>query len=256
MFKTQYIGTIGLAKKEITRVVRIWTQTFVSSIVTMTLYLIIFGHVLGKHIGTINGYSYMHFLVPGLIMMQIITSSYANTASSIFGQKFNSSIEELLVSPMNPISIITGFCLGGLFRSVVLAIALLIVSSLLTHLVIAHIAATIAVVILCSVLMSLLGLVNGIFANHFDQLNMITSFIITPLIYLGGVFYSIYRLPPIWQKISLLNPIAYMVNLFRHTVIGYHTPHLAAAYITLLSLNVFFVFVVYYLLKTGYKIKK
>ena len=256
MFQTQLIGMIGLSKKEITRVMRIWTQTFVSSIVTMTLYLMIFGHILGHHIGTIDGYSYMHFLVPGLIMMQIITASYANTASSIFGQKFNRAIEELLVSPMSPTSIILGFCLGGLFRSIILSIALIIISSFLTHIVIAHIFTTILVVILCSLLMSLLGMINGIFANHFDQLNVITSFIITPLIYLGGVFYNIYKLPKVWQKVSLLNPISYMVNLFRHAVIGYDTPHLHIAYIALIILNILLFGFNYYLLKNGIKIKK
>ena len=256
MFKAQLIGTFGLAQKEITRVVRIWTQTFVSSIVTMALYLIIFGHILGQHIGTINGYSYIDFLAPGLIMMQVITSSYSNTASSIFGQKFNRSIEEILVSPMNPLAIITGFCLGSIFRAAVLAISLIIVAHFLTQIVIAHVVATIFVILLCSILMSLLGLVNGIFANHFDQLNMINSFIITPLIYLGGVFYSIYRLPPLWQKISLLNPIAYMVGLFRYTFIGYHIPHIYIAYTTLIILNLALIAINYYLLSAGIKIKK
>lgn len=256
MLQTQLIGTIGLAKKEITRVLRIWTQTFVSSIVTMTLYLIIFGHILGQHIGTIDGFSYMHFIVPGIIMMQVITASYANTASSLFGQKFNRSIEELLVSPMNPFSIILGFCIGGLFRSTLLSIALIIISTFITHLWISHIVLTIVVIILCSTLMSLLGLLNGIFANHFDQLNVITSFVITPLIYLGGVFYNIYRLPPLWQKISLLNPIAYMVNLFRHALIGYQMPHMIFSYIALIVIVTLLVILNYLLLKHGVKIKK
>lgn len=237
MITKQLIAIQGLAKKEITRVLRIWTQTFVSGMVTMILYLVIFGHIIGRHLGLVEGYPYMNFIIPGLIMMQVLTASFANAAGTVFSQRFNRAIEEVLISPMRPISIIIGFCIASLFRATLLTVGLCILSILFTHTMISHIFLLIGSVILCSALMSLLGMLNGLYASQFDHLNIIISFVLTPLIYLGGVFYDIHNLPPVWQKISMFNPITYMVDLFRHALINYPTPHLLLFYVALILLT-------------------
>lgn len=233
MSQLQYIATLGLAKKEIKRVFRIWMQTFLSAAVSMFLFLMIFGHVLGRKMQTIDGFSYDHFILPGLIMMQIITAAYSNAASSVYSQRFNRSIEELFVSPMAPSSIIIGFCLGSIARAIALTILLSIIGLSVTTVQIAHPILLILTVILCSTFLGLAGTLNGFFVRNFDDLSFVTSFILTPMVYLGGVFYNIQRLPPIWRHVSLYNPVVYLIDLFRHAMLGFNVAHLSRSYIVL-----------------------
>lgn len=213
------LGTI--VRKEVTRFLRIWSQTLLPSVVTMTLYFIIFGHFIGSRIQGINGFSYINFIVPGIIMMAVITNSYANVVSSFFSAKFQKSIEEILVSPTPAWAIIVGYCLGGIARGLAVGILVSIVALFFTKLVIHSYLITIIFFLLTTIVFSLMGLLNGIFAKKFDDVSIVPTFILTPLTYLGGVFYSVALLPPLWQKISLFNPILYMVNGFRYGFLGY-----------------------------------
>ncbi len=213
------LGTI--TRKEVTRFLRIWSQTLLPSVVTMALYFIIFGHFIGSRIQSINGFSYINFIVPGIIMMAVITNSYANVVSSFFSAKFQRSIEEVLVSPTPAWAIIVGYCLGGIARGLSVGILVSIVALFFTKLVIHSYSIVIIFFLLTTIVFSLMGLLNGIFAKKFDDVSIVPTFILTPLTYLGGVFYSVALLPPLWQKISLLNPILYMVNGFRYGFLGH-----------------------------------
>ena len=241
MSNLQLIATFGLAKKEIKRIFRIWMQTFLSAAVSMFLFLMIFGHVLGSKIKNVDGFPYDHFILPGLIMMQIITAAYSNSASSVYSQRFNRSIEELFVSPMAPSSIIIGFCLGSITRAIALTILLSIIGISLTTVHIVHPVLLILTVILCSTFLGLAGTLNGFFVRNFDDLSFLTSFVLTPMVYLGGVFYNIERLPPIWRHISFYNPVVYLINLFRHAMLGFNVAHLTTSYIAL-ALSCFILF--------------
>ncbi|MDR3478216.1 MAG: ABC transporter permease [Gammaproteobacteria bacterium] len=206
--------------KEIVRFMRIWTQTLLPPAITMTLYFIIFGKLIGSQINPISGYSYMQYIVPGLVMMSVMTNAYANTASSFFGAKFSRSIEEILVAPVPNYVIALGFVLGGTFRGLLVGLIIILVSLLFTHLTIHSYSIVISMGILSAMLFSLAGLINGIFARKFDDVSFIPTFVLTPLTYLGGVFYSIKQLPPVWQKISIFNPILEIVDTFRFGILG------------------------------------
>ncbi len=227
------LGTI--VRKEVTRFLRIWSQTLLPSVVTMTLYFIIFGHFIGSRIQGINGFSYINFIVPGIIMMAVITNSYANVVSSFFSAKFQRSIEEILVSPTPAWAIIVGYCLGGIARGLAVGLLVSLVALFFTKLVIHSYLIIILFFLLTTIVFSLMGFLNGIFAKKFDDVSIVPTFILTPLTYLGGVFYSVQLLPPLWQKISLLNPILYMVNGFRYGFLGYSD---IPVYIGLLILTV------------------
>ena len=227
------LGTI--VRKEVTRFLRIWSQTLLPSVVTMTLYFIIFGHFIGSRIQGINGFSYINFIVPGIIMMAVITNSYANVVSSFFSAKFQKSIEEILVSPTPAWAIIVGYCLGGIARGLAVGLLVSLVALFFTKLVIHSYLIIILFFLLTTIVFSLMGFLNGIFAKKFDDVSIVPTFILTPLTYLGGVFYSVQLLPPLWQKISLLNPILYMVNGFRYGFLGYSD---IPVYIGLLILTV------------------
>ena len=213
-------GYIAIVREEASRVVRIWAQTLLPPVVTTTLYYVIFGAFIGSQVADIEGFSYMAYIVPGLVMMTIITSSYMNTVSTFYLAKFQRSIEEMLVSPMPSWVIVAGFTTGGIIRGVLVGILVLIVSLFFTHLAIYNVFVIFGAAILTSILFALAGLVNGMFAKSFDAMTIIPTFVLTPLTYLGGVFYSIEQLPPFWQQVSLLNPILYMVNAFRYGFIG------------------------------------
>lgn len=215
-----YISLETLLRKEIVRFMRIWSQTLIPPAITMTLYFIIFGKLIGSQISKIDGYSYMQYIVPGLVMMSIMTNSYANTVTSFFGAKFSKSIEEMLVSSMPSYIILTGYILGGALRGLVVGFIVTGISLFFTHLHIQHPLIVLAMAILSSLLFSVGGLLNGIFAKKFDDVSFIPTFILTPLTYLGGVFYSIKQLPPFWQKISIFNPILAMVDSFRYGMLG------------------------------------
>ena len=207
-------------RKEVTRMLRIWSQTFLPSVVTSTLYFVIFGAFIGSQLAPINGFSYMQFIVPGLVMMAVITSSYSNVVGGFFTMKFQHNLEEILVSPTPNWVVVLGFVSGGVVRGFLVGVLVLITSLFFTHLVIYNIFILVAAAILTSVLFSLAGLLNGIFAKGFDGISIVPTFVLTPLTYLGGVFYSVSRLPPFWQKVSLFNPILYMVNAFRFGFLG------------------------------------
>lgn len=235
-----------IVRKEFLRVVRIWVQTIVPPAITMTLYFIIFGNLIGRRIGTMDGYDYMQFIAPGLIMMSVITNSYGNVVSSFFGAKFGRHVEEMLVSPMSNATIIMGHVAGGVVRGLMVDSLVTMIALSFTKLTIAHPFVTISIVVLASTVFALLGFANAVFANKFDDISIIPTFVLTPLTYLGGVFYSISLLPEFWQKVSLGNPILYMVNAFRYGILGTSDISIVYAYmivlffvIALFSLNLF-----------------
>jgi len=209
-----------LVHKEIKRFTRIWPQTLLPPSITMTMYFIIFGNLIGSRIGEMDGYSYMDFIVPGLIMMAVITNSYSNVASSFFSNKFQRSIEEMMVSPMPNWVILAGFVLGGMARGLGVGIIVTFVSLFFTRFEVAHPLLTVFVVVLTAALFAIGGFINALLGKKFDDISIVPTFILTPLTYLGGVFYSISLLPPFWQGVSMLNPILYMVNVFRYGFLG------------------------------------
>ncbi|RKF15860.1 ABC transporter permease [Alginatibacterium sediminis] len=215
-----WVAFSSILAKEINRFARIWVQTLVPPAITMTLYFVIFGNLIGSRIGEMGGYSYMEFIVPGLIMMAVITNSYSNVASSFFSNKFQRNIEELLVAPVPNYVIIFGFVGGGVTRGLLVGLIVSIVSLFFVPLQIHNLGVLVLTVFLTSVLFSLGGLINAIYSKTFDDISIIPTFILTPLTYLGGVFYSISLLPEVWQWISKLNPIVYMVNAFRYGFLG------------------------------------
>ncbi|AOY87941.1 ABC transporter permease [Marinobacter salinus] len=206
--------------REIRRFTRIWAQTMLPPAVTMTLYFIIFGNLIGSRIGEMGGFDYMAFIVPGLIMMAVITNSYANVVSSFFSMKFQRSIEELLVSPVPNWIILAGYVCGGMARGLGIGVIVTLLSLAFTNLSIHNLPMMVATVFLTSALFSLGGFINAMLATKFDDISIVPTFILTPLTYLGGVFYSIDLLPDFWQGVSMINPILYMVNGFRYGILG------------------------------------
>ena len=216
----RWTGFKTIVIREFGRIIRIWGQTIVPSAVTTTLYFVIFGSLIGRRVGAMDGFDYMQYIAPGLIMMQVITNSYGNVVSSFFGAKFGKHIEELLVSPLPNWIIVAGYATGGLVRGFLVGGAVTIVSLAFTHLHVHHILITLAAVVLTSLTFSLGGFLNALFAKNFDQVNFIPAFVLTPLTYFGGVFYSVSLLPPWALKLSYANPILYMVNAFRYGFLG------------------------------------
>ncbi|MDF0750674.1 ABC transporter permease [Marinobacter sp. 71-i] len=206
--------------REVRRFMRIWPQTLLPPAVTMTLYFIIFGNLIGSRIGVMGGFDYMSFIVPGLIMMSVITSSYANVVSSFFSMKFQRSIEELLVSPVPNWVILAGYVTGGMARGLGIGLIVTLLSLGFTQLSIHHLPMVVLTVFLTSALFSLGGFINAMLATKFDDISIVPTFVLTPLTYLGGVFYSIDMLPGFWQGVSMVNPILYMVNAFRYGILG------------------------------------
>ncbi len=254
-FKLQYIAFITITRKEIVRFFRIWPQTILPSAITITLYYIIFGNLIGPRIGNMDGYSYIQFIVPGLVMMSVITNSYSNVVASFFSSKFQRYIDELIISPTPNYIILIGYISGGVVRGCTVGFIVLIISIFFTQLQIKNIFIVISIIFLTSLLFSLAGLINGIFARKFDDVSIVPTFILTPLTYLGGVFYSISLLPQFWQNISQANPILYMVNAFRFGMIGSSDIKISTAFgvifIFIISLYIFAL----YLLNKGIGIK-
>lgn len=220
MMKDNWISFISIARKEMIRIFRIWVQTLVPPVITITLYFIIFGSLIGSQLGDIDGYDYMAFIAPGLIMMAIITNSYANTVSSFFSTKFQRNIEELLVSPTPNWVMVLGYVAGGMTRGLCVGLLVSLVSLIFVRLPLFNIPFVILFALLTSFVFSLAGLINGIFAKNFDDISIIPTFVITPLTYLGGVFYSISLLPEFWQTLSKANPVVYMIGGFRYGFLG------------------------------------
>ncbi|MEM1173567.1 MAG: ABC transporter permease [Pseudomonadota bacterium] len=219
-----------LVRKEIIRVFRIWVQTIVPPAITMTLYFIIFGNLIGKRIGSMEGYDYMQYIAPGLIMMSVITNSYGNVVSSFFGAKFGRHLEEMLVSPMSNSAIIIGHVAGGVIRGLGVGLLVTLIALFFTRLEVAHPLIMLSMVLLSSIVFALMGFINAIFAKKFDDISIVPTFVLTPLTYLGGVFYSISLLPEFWQGVSKANPILYMVNAFRYGVLGISDISITTAY--------------------------
>ncbi len=227
------IAVQTLVRKEVVRVLRIWVQTIVPPAITMTLYFIIFGNLIGRRIGTMDGFDYMSFIAPGLIMMSVITNSYGNVVSSFFGAKFARHIEEMIVSPMSNAAIVIGHVSGGLIRGLFIGMLVTAIALFFTKLEVQHPLITVSIVVLSSIVFSLAGFINAIFAKKFDDISIVPTFILTPLIYLGGVFYSISLLPEFWQNVSKANPVLYMVNAFRYGILGRSDIDISHAYIML-----------------------
>lgn len=219
-FYPNVIALVTLTRKEMLRFLRIWSQTLLPPAITMSLYFLIFGKFIGSQISNIDGFTYIQYIVPGLVMMSIMTSAYANTASSFFLTKFNKSIEELLVSPMPSILILMGFMMGGILRGILVGIIVLFIALFFTHIPVAHPAVVILMAVLSAMVFSLGGLINAVYAKRFDDISFIPTFVLTPLTYLGGVFYSIDQLPAGWRTVSMLNPILNMVDTFRFGILG------------------------------------
>ncbi len=218
--KVQWIGFLTLMRKEVVRVFRIWPQTLLPSVMTTTLYFVIFGNFMGAKMGQLEGFKYIDFIIPGLIMMAVITTSYSNVSATFFSAKFQRNIDELLVSPMKNHTILLGHLSGGIIRGCLVGILVMAVSLFFTDIHVHNFSLIIITMFMTSLLFSLGGFLNGLYANKFDDISIIPTFILTPLTYLGGVFYSVNLLPDFWRTISLFNPILYIVNIFRFSVLG------------------------------------
>jgi len=245
-----------IVRKEVVRVLRIWIQTIVPPAITMTLYFIIFGNLIGRRIGTMDGFDYMQYIAPGLIMMSVITNSYGNVVSSFFGAKFGRHIEEMLISPMSNATIVIGHVAGGVLRGMLVGALVTIIALFFTDLDVQYPLITISVVFLSSVVFALAGFINAVFARKFDDISIVPTFVLTPLTYLGGVFYSISLLPEPWKTISLANPILYMVNAFRFGILGTSDIDIGTAYALLVFFSVLLFTVCLQLMRRGVGIRE
>jgi ABC-2 type transport system permease protein len=245
-----------LIRKEVIRVMRIWVQTIVPPAITMTLYFIIFGNLIGRRIGQMDGFDYMQYIAPGLIMMSVITNSYGNVVSSFFGAKFGRHLEEMLVSPMSNSAIIIGHVAGGVIRGLSVGAMVTIIALFFTRLDVAHPLVTISIVLLSSIVFALMGFINAVFAKKFDDISIVPTFVLTPLTYLGGVFYSISLLPEFWQNVSKANPILYMVNAFRYGILGVSDISISVAYVMLVGFIIILFSACLYLLNRGIGIRE
>ena len=250
-----FVAYKTIVQKEISRFLRIWMQTILPPAISMTLYFIIFGNLIGARIGKMQDFNYMEFIAPGIVMMAIINNSYGNVVSSFFGAKLQRHIEEMLVAPVPNWAILAGYITGGVARGLIVGFVVTLVALFFTELHVFNYFIVFAVVLLTAILFSLGGMVNAIFAQKFDDISIIPAFVLTPLIYLGGVFYSIDMLPTFWQFVSKLNPILYMVNAFRYGILGVSDIDIVHAFVIILA----FIFLLYtyalYLLNKGTGIK-
>ncbi|RMG36422.1 MAG: ABC transporter permease [Gammaproteobacteria bacterium] len=244
-----------LVIKEVLRFSRIWVQTVLPPAITTALYFIIFGTLIGEQIGEMDGYRYVDFIVPGLILMAVISNSYANVVSSFYQAKFQRNVEEMLVAPIPAWVMLLGYVVGGVARGVVVGILVTLVSMFFSDLTVHSYGITLGVFVLTSVLFSLAGFINAVYANSFDDISIIPTFVLTPLTYLGGVFYSIKLLPEFWQQVSLANPVLYMVNAFRYGLLGVSDIQVGVAIHIILGFIVVLFLFALVLLKRGVGIK-
>jgi len=251
----QWTALQTIVVKEIRRFMRIWIQTLLPPAITVALYFVIFGELIGARIGEIEGFTYMQYIVPGLIMMSVITNSYSNVVASFFSTKFQRSVEEMLVSPLPNHIIIWGFVLGGIARGVAVGLIVTLLALFFTHLQVHDVFVTFSIVLLTATLFSLGGLINAVYAGSFDDISIVPTFVLTPLTYLGGVFYSVSMLPPFWEKVSHINPILYMVNGFRYGILGVSDINLGFAYGMIGGAVVVLYVWAYWLLKNGVGIR-
>ncbi|MDF1691622.1 MAG: ABC transporter permease [Zhongshania sp.] len=252
----QWIAFYTIVRKEIRRFMRIWMQTLLPPAITMSLYFVIFGALIGSRIGQMGGFTYMEFVVPGLIMMSVITNAYSNVVSSFFGAKFQRFVEEILVSPMSNNTVLWGFVIGGVARGLLVGLIVTMLSLFFTTLHIQHIGITIAIVLMTSIMFSLAGFINAVFANNFDDVSIVPVFVLTPLTYLGGVFYSIDLLPEFWAGVSRLNPMLYIVNAFRYGVLGTSDVNVVTAFIMVGVFTLAAYAYCMYLLRSGTRLRQ
>jgi ABC-2 type transport system permease protein len=245
------IALYTIARREVTRILRIWGQTLVPPAITMTLYFLIFGNLIGSRIGTMDGFSYMDFIVPGLVMMSIIQNSYGNISSSFFGAKFGRHVEELLVAPLPNWVILLGYVAGAVLRGLAVGAIVLIIAMCFTKVRIPHPLITLATVLLGATIFSLAGFINAVYAKKFDDVAIVPTFILTPLTYLGGVFYSVSLLPDVWEKASHLNPVLYMVNAFRFGLLGSSDVPIGLCFAVMLSFVLVLGWLALHLLRKG-----
>ena len=242
--------------KEYLRFIRIWVQTVLPPAITTALYFVIFGNLIGSQVGDIDGYKYMDYIVPGLILMAVITNSYGNVVSSFYSAKFQRSIEELLVSPTPNALILIGYVSGGVVRGMIVGIVVTVVAMFFSDINIHSYAISLLIFFLTATLFSIAGFINAVYANSFDDISIIPTFVLTPLTYLGGIFYSIDMLPEFWQNISLINPILYMINSFRYGMIGTSDINLSTALIIIVCFNVALFSYAMHLLNRGIGIRQ
>ncbi len=254
--RAQFIALETLVIKEIRRFMRIWVQTLLPPAITVSLYFVIFGELIGERIGKMDNINYMEYIVPGLIMMSVITNSYSNVVSSFFSTKFQRSVEEMLISPMPNYVILTGFVIGGVARGLCVGLIVTILALFFADLSLYNFWVTLSIVFLTAIIFSLGGFINAVYARSFDDISIVPTFVLTPLTYLGGVFYSISLLPPFWYQISLLNPIVYMVNGFRYGFLGVSDVNLWITYLMSLVFVVLLTFWAMRLLNRGIGIKQ
>lgn len=220
-----------LVRKEVYRFIRIWPQTLLPPAITTALYFLIFGKLIGGRIGTVQGASYMDYIVPGVILMSVISHSYANVVSSFFSTKFQHNIEELLVAPVPNWVILLGYVSGGIIRGLMVGLVVALISLLFAKITLFNWLIAVSIAVLTATVFALAGFINAVLAESFDDISIIPNFVLTPLSYLGGVFYSVDMLPPIWQTLSLGNPILYMINAFRYGLIGVSDVDIQLAYL-------------------------
>ncbi len=220
MLSNNWVAFQTIVVREVMRFVRIWVQTLTPPVINAVLYFVIFGSLIGSRIGEMGGHSYMEYIVPGVVMMGVIVNSYSNVVSSFFGAKYQHFIEELLVSPVSNLTILLGYVVGGVCRGLLVGVLVLAVSLAFTQLQVQYWLATGVFTVLTALLFATLGLINAIFARNFDDVSIIPNFVLTPLTFFGGVFYSISMLPPFWQTLSQFNPLFYIINGFRYGVLG------------------------------------
>ena len=250
-----FIAFKTILRKEVVRFTRIWVQTILPPAVSMTLYFIVFGSLIGSRIGTMHGFSYMAFICPGIIMMSIINSAYANVVSSFFGAKLQRHIEEILVAPVPQYIILAGYVAGGAARGLMVGCVVSVIALFFTELHVYSYLIVFTVVVMTSVLFSIAGLINGIFAQKFDDVSIVPTFVLTPLIYLGGIFYSIDLLPELWRNISRFNPILYMVNAFRYGILGVSDINIYRAFAIISAFIILLTSYALYLLHKGTGVK-
>jgi ABC-2 type transport system permease protein len=252
----QLIALYTIIRKETLRIARIWLQTLVPPVITMTLYFIIFGNLIGSRIGEMGGFAYMQYMAPGLIIMSVITNSYGNVVSSFFAAKFQGHLQEMLVAPMRSYVIILGHVAGGIVRGLAVGAVVTVVALFFTDLEVQHPFIAISILVLTATVFSLGGMINAIFARKFDDVAIIPSFVLGPLTYLGGVFYTTALLPDFWAKVSAFNPILYMVNGFRYGVLGVSDIDIVTAYVLILTFTVAAFAVCFYLISKGIGIRE
>lgn len=250
-----WTGLVTIVRREMRRVLRIWPQTLLPPVITMTLYFVIFGALIGRRIGEMGGYDYMQYIAPGLIIMAVLTNSYANVSSSFFGAKFGKFIEELLVSPLPNSLILVGYVAGGVLRGTLIGALVTVVAMFFTPLTVAEPFLMITVVVLTAVVFALGGFINAVYANKFDDISIVPTFVLAPLTYLGGVFYTVDLLPDFARQLSLANPILYMVNAFRYAMLGVSDVHIGVALAMIVGFLALLFAIAMWLLNKGYGLR-